>query len=46
MIQYLKDSDRVIKLDDVTKDLTVCLVRNDQMLIRHEVGNPTLYDNI
>lgn len=46
MIQYLKDSDRVIKLDDVTKTLTVCLVKNGQMLIRHEEGNSTLYDNV
>ena len=46
MIQYLKDSDRVIKLDDQTKNLTVCLVKGNQMLIRHEQGNPTLYDTI
>jgi hypothetical protein len=46
MIQYLKDSDRVIKLNDETKDLTVCLSKNGQMLIRHESGNPTLYDNV
>jgi hypothetical protein len=46
MIQYLKDSDRVIKLDDVTKNLTVCVVKNGQMLIRHDEGNTVLYDNI
>ncbi len=46
MIQYLKDSDRVIKLDDETKSLTVCLVKEGQMLIRHDVGNSTLYDNV
>jgi len=46
MIQYLKDSDRVIKLDDETKSLTVCMVKNDQILIRHDSGNSTLYDNV
>jgi hypothetical protein len=46
MIQYLKDSDRVIKLNDETKDLTVCVVKNGQMLIRHDVDNTTLYDSI
>ena len=46
MIQYLKDSNRVIKLDDITKNLTVCVVMNGQMLIRHEEGNSTLYDTI
>ena len=46
MIQYLKDSDRVIKLDDETKSLTVCVVKNGQMLIRHDASNATLYDNI
>ena len=46
MIQYLKDSDRVIKLNDETKDLTVCLSKNGQILVRHESGNTTLYNNI
>ena len=46
MIQYLKDSDRVIKLNDETKALTVCVVKDGQMLIRHDVSNTTLYDNI
>lgn len=46
MIQYLKDSDRVIKLDDQTKSLTVCMVKEGQMLIRHDGGNSTLYDNV
>ena len=46
MIQYLKDSDRVIKLDDEIKSLTVCVVKNGQMLIRHDVDNTTLYDTI
>lgn len=46
MIQYLKDSERVIKLDDVTKSITVCVVKSGQMLIRHDIGNSTLYDNV
>ena len=46
MIQYLKDSDRVIKLNDETKTVIVCLVKNGQMLIRHDVSNTTLYDSI
>lgn len=46
MIQYLKDSDRVIKADSETQSLTVCMVKGDQMLIRHDVQNSTLYSSI
>lgn len=46
MIQYLKDSDRVIKADSETQSLTVCMVKGDQMLIRHDIQNSTLYDSI
>lgn len=46
MIQYLKDSNRVIKLDDETKDLTVCTVTGGEMLIRHDKGNAALYDTL
>ena len=46
MIQYLKDSDRVIKADSETQSLTVCMVKGDQMLIRHDVQNSTLYNSI
>lgn len=46
MIQYLKDSDRVIKADSETQSLTVCVVKEDQMLIRHDVQNSTLYNSI
>jgi hypothetical protein len=46
MIQYLKDSNRVIKLDDETKDLTVWLSLDGKILVRHESGNSALYDNV
>lgn len=46
MIQYLKDSDRVIKVDTETQSLTVCVVKGDQMLIRHDVSNSTLFNTV
>jgi hypothetical protein len=46
MIQYLKDSNRVIKLDDETKDLTVWLSLDGKILVRHESGNSALYDSV
>ena len=46
MIQYLKDSDRVIKADSETQSLTVCVVKGDQMLIRHDIQNPTLFNSV
>lgn len=46
MIQYLKDSDRVIKVDTETQSLTVCVVKGDQMLIRHDVNNSTLFNTV
>jgi hypothetical protein len=46
MIQYLKNSEKVIKLDDETQSTTVCVNTGGQMLIKHDTGNSTLYDAI
>ncbi len=46
MIQYLKDSERVIKVDTDLQKLTVCLVKGNQMLLRHDNGNTVLYNNV
>lgn len=46
MIQYLKDSDRVIKVDTEAQTVCVCLVKNDQMLLRKDTTNSVLYTAI
>jgi hypothetical protein len=46
MIKYIKDSDRVIKLDDETQSLSVCLVKGTQLLMRNESNNPVLYNEV
>ncbi len=46
MIQYLKDSDRVVKVDTEKQSFTACIIKGDQMLIRHDIQNSTSIDNI
>lgn len=46
MIKYIKDSDRVIKLDSEAQSLAVCYKKDTQVLIRKEINNPVLYNEV
>ena len=46
MIQYLKDSDRIIKIDTTEQTVCVCMVKNNQMLLRKDSTTSALYNTI